>query len=148
MINTILICIAGIFASLTNMQKQLIIIDREMYVKYDERTVISNAPVIIVFNGAKYFMQSKEVFDQNGEISQAMIIGDVGYTTYSRREIFELKGFLKENSFSHFIKAVMVNNKFINVNSTLIPIKKINKGRNEIFYGGKDKGVIYRIVYK
>ncbi|HVS92088.1 MAG TPA: hypothetical protein VHE59_08665 [Mucilaginibacter sp.] len=143
-----LIFVLGVGVFLSTDQKRLIVVDREIYYKYDDLTVISNDPVIIVFNGTKYLMYSKELFDQNGEINQALIIGDVGYTTYSKHLILEIKDFFKVNNCSHFITAIMINNRFIKVNSTTVPIKKLDRIRHQIFYGGKDKDVLYSITYK
>jgi hypothetical protein len=148
MITAFLILTLGLFTDLSSHSKSLVVIDRTMNVKIDPGFALKDDDTTLVFKHVKYLMQTKEVFDQNGEISSAIIEGDVGYSIYSRKEIYKFKDFLDEYQLYRFVKVCIIDNYHIKLNNEIVTTKEIISKKKEIFYTLKDKDVLYKITYK
>ena len=123
-------------------------IDRAIAVKVNRGFALKDEDTTFIFKGIKYLIQAKELFDKNGEISSAIIYGDVGYTIYSRQEIYRYKNFLTEHNLNRLIDVFIIDTQHIRLNNKTISIKTIDRKQKEVFYAEKDKDVIYRITYK
>jgi hypothetical protein len=149
MIKALFVLFSGLILCATGgVSKKINVVDRAMgvrvhpgyYLRYDDTTFL--------FEGNKYLIHSKELFDENGEITCAIIDGDIAYIIWPRSEIYKLKDFFVAYDLDRFIKAEILDDKHIKVNSDVGRIKKIDKRLKQIFYVFKSTDTIYRITYK
>jgi hypothetical protein len=128
--------------------QQVIVVSKAMAVKVDPMFALKDADTTFLWRKKKYLIQSKELLDDKGEIKGAVIYGDVGYSTYSKKEIDSDKDFLSVYHMNRFIRVCLIDDHHIKINSKPVVIKEIDKKKKVIYYTGKDPDVLYTIAYK
>jgi hypothetical protein len=134
--------------------KKIQVIERTEAILVNKGYVVLSSDSVFEFNNKKYLIKAREFFNENKEISHAVIWSEMGYEDWPKENMLKTKHFLDDYGFSRSIEASFVDNKHIKINSTIGLIKGIDKRRRIIYYSLRsDKNVhsiiyLHRLIYK
>ena len=100
------------------------------------------------YQGNKYFIVTKETFDERGNIVRASMAGDVGYSTYTLQDFNNHKNLIDDYTLTKVIDVRLINNHTIQVNGHKIIAPCIDRTNKEIYYNLKSKDTLCRITYR
>jgi len=125
--------------------KNLQISERVKAIEIDN---VSEESIVFNFKNKRYLVQSQELFDKNGLLTEVKILKSEGYLSFLRPKIDKLKNFVARHNFSDKINSSMIDGKHLEINSEIFLITGIDKGNKRIFYAGDKKGdIIYYLKY-
>ncbi len=149
MIKTLFIfLVIPLFSGRPKESMKIQVIDRAVCTRVDPAFTLKDADTTFMLKGSKYLVWCKEFFDANGNITGAVINGDVGYTSYKRTEIDKIKDFFKANDLTPHIDAYISDYRHVIINKKRLLVIMIDKKSKLIYYTPRDKEILYRITYR
>jgi hypothetical protein len=124
------------------------VINRVKAIKVEPGHAIKPDDSTFNYQGNKYFLITKETFDKDGNIVDASIAGDVGYSNYTQRDFNKYRSLINDYSLTKFIDVQLTTNNNIIVNGNKIVALEIDRTYKKIYYNLRSKDTLYRIAYK
>jgi hypothetical protein len=113
---------------------QISVIERSQSVWILSNYSLSITDKVFKFRKNTYLIKSKEFFDRNGRLNQALTWGAIGYTRFSSQELIESPEFFDAHHFSKKIELSIIDNHHILLNSVHIEADSIDRINKRIYY--------------
>lgn len=152
--NMILLFVFSFIVNCNPSNKKVRVVERANAMQLYRGFAVVSTDSIFEFSGKTYVIKTREFFDENGEISDAKLWSEMGYENWPKKNMLEIKHFLDDYDFSHFINLSLIDNQHIKINSDTGLIQGIDKSRKMIYYSlNSDKNpnkliYLHRIIYK
>ena len=148
MINNFLVFIFGL-TFLYCFDDQIKVVERMSAILIEPGYYLSENDSSFEFKNHRYLVKTKEFFDQNGLITRVAIRKSEGYLEFSKVEFSKLKDFLYDHGFSKSLKANIIDEHSIKLNTKSFDVQYIDRQEKKIFYTlGSKKNVLYCLIYK